>query len=140
MTKIDKFFRDKKANSIIYIILTVGILMLVFAQNSGLEKLSSKQAETSIGENSLSFQTEEILSCIKGVGEVSVMISFDKKTEKSFMGESAPDGIKSVLVVAEGGDNSAIREKIVRATMAALGADAHKIEVFERKEKYDDGS
>ena len=40
----------------------------------------------------------------------------------------------SVLIVADGGADSRIREKIVKAASAALGVEPHKIQVFERKE------
>ena len=43
--------------------------------------------------------------------------------------------ITSVLVVADGGGNTAVREKIVRAIKVAVGVDAHKIEVFERTDR-----
>ena len=133
MKMIEKFFRDKKSNTVIYIVLAVGIVMLVSAG-------SMKHSETSAGtvlpdskSVSLNSETENILSEIDGVGEVCVMMSCkDVKTES--MAKSVSN-VQSVLVVADGGDNPAVREKIVRALKVALGVDAHKIEVFERKER-----
>ena len=48
MKIIDKIFRDKKSNTVIYILLAVGILMLVFANSA---KQSIPYAETKSAEN-----------------------------------------------------------------------------------------
>ena len=124
MKIIDKIFRDKKSNTVIYILLAVGILMLVFANSA---KQSIPDAETKSAEtSSLNSETEKILSEIDGVGDVSVMMSLSPGKEGN---------ITSVLVVADGGGNTAVREKIVRAIKVAVGVDAHKIEVFERTDR-----
>ncbi len=126
MRIIDKIFRDKKTNTLIYIILAVGILMIVCANSFATPK--SYDADISGQESSfpLESKTEEILSKIEGVGKTDVMISYKgMENEKE---------ISSVLVVASGGENTSVKEKIIRALKAALGIDAHKIEVFERKE------
>ena len=139
MKIIDKIFRDKKANSVIYIILAVGILMLVFANSLG-NVTTSSQANAKTGEEiSLKQETETILSRIDGVGEVDVMISCHGESDSTVSLTSSPKPhIQSVLVVADGGGNSVAREKIIRAVKAALGVEPHKIEVFERKEKRND--
>lgn len=124
MKIIDKFFRDKKSNTVIYIVLAVGILMLVFA-NSINNSEPYVKPETTVQQNSLNDETEKILSEIDGVGNVSIMISFSSEKENE-------GSIRSVLVVADGGNNPSVREKIIRALKVALGVDAHKIEVFER--------
>ena len=139
MMKIDKIFGDKKGNTIIYILLAVGILMLIMSSSlSG----SLPQKETQkVPTYSLSVQTEKILSEIKGVGSVSVMISYADEDTGGKEGifsqsqENTNSTVQGVLIVADGGGNPSVREKIMRATKAALGVESHKIEVFERKEK-----
>lgn len=139
MMKIDKIFGDKKANTVIYILLAVGILMLVMSSAFSDSSPSSQVPEATI--DTLSAQTERILSEIKGVGTVSVMISFgeDSTSQNEGILSSAKkentSSVQSVLIVADGGGSQVIREKIVRAAKAALGVESHKIEVFERKEK-----
>ncbi len=123
MKIIDKIFGDKKSTPVIYIVLAVGILMIVCANSFKNTVPYQKTDQSSAQEWSLQTETERILSEIEGVGEVSVMISGEEKQ------------IHSVLVVAEGGAIPEVKEKIVRALKAALCVDAHKIEVFERKEK-----
>ena len=136
MKIIDKIFRDKKSNTVIYIILAVGILMLVCANSA---KHSEPYFDTSAEikeSSSVKEETERILSEIDGVGEVSVMISFSGSNPDEVFNTSAEEKrIESVLVVADGGEIPSVREKIVRALKVALGVDAHKIEVFERKER-----
>ena len=82
-------------------------------------------------------EAELILSEIKGVGKVRVMISEEQKSDDSLFSDKETDGKgskASVLIVADGGADGRIREKIIRAASVALGVDSHKIQVFERKE------
>ena len=55
------------------------------------------------------------------------MISYTADSDKG-------ENICSVLVVADGGKNAGVKEKILRAVKAALGVEAHKIEILERKD------
>ena len=129
MIKIDKLFRDKKGSSVIYILLAMGIMLLIFGS-------TSKKAAPQVTQNVYDSRTTEaanILSEIKGAGRVSVMISEEK-------GKSSLTGIKKeekesvgVLIVAEGGKDGAVCERLIRAASVALGVSPHKIEVFERK-------
>ena len=111
----------------------MGILLLVFG--SGFNFTEPGTAEVTY--DTRAAQAERILSEIKGVGEVRVMLSEDDEENKSVFDTADKKEVKSgcsVLIVADGGADSRIREKIVRAAAAALGAEPHKIEVFERKE------
>lgn len=135
MTKIRELFENKKGNAVIYILLAVGILMLVMASSPSAPPES--EVSSSLGDT-LALETERLLSGIEGVGRAEVMISYSEAkssgelTFDSHGGEKKPE---SVLVVADGGENQAVREKIVRAVRAATGVSPHKIEVFERKEE-----
>ncbi len=126
MKIIDKIFRDKKANTLIYIILAVGILMLVCANSFSAPSDYHRDKTETVEVEPIEQEAEQILSKIDGVGKADVMISYEN-AEKT-------NQIRGVLVVAEGGGDYAVKEKIIRALRAALGTDVHKIEVFERKE------
>ncbi len=122
MIKIDKIFRDKRAMPVIYILLAVGILMLVCSNSfSGTDSVEVKTLVADEKEVRL----ERVLSSIDGVGGVSVMIAEAPENK---------DTVQSVLVVADGGGKTSVKEKIIRAVRAALGTDSHKIEVLERKD------
>ncbi len=138
MKKIDKIFGDKKTNALIYIILAVGILMLAGGNGFLHSDTDNKALPGAVSENAAEENLRQILSEIDGVGEVSVMLCESEvapKEEQSVFSSSDKEYksvIDGVLVVAEGGKDAAVREKIIRATKAALGVDAHKIEVLER--------
>ena len=133
---IDRIFKDKKNIGLIYILLAVGILLLSLGRMS--VNSPQEMAETQINDTSLESKAEAILSEIEGVGQVRVMIFCESESRKEgVLGgseESSSKAAKSVVIVADGAKNSAVREKIIRAAMGALGAEPHKIEVFERKE------
>ena len=136
MRIIDKIFRDKKGNTVIYLLLTVGVILLV-GGGSFNHKAPQKTAEEAFPQDKEQ-RLESILSHIDGVGEAEVMISFEKEEDDSLLFSEKSgkgSGVKGVVIVADGGENAKIREKIIRATKAALGVETHKIEVFERKEK-----
>lgn len=140
MRIIDKIFKDKKSNSVIYILLAVGILLLVGGKTT-VHNEPLKTENVTQSPNSPQAEVEEILSEIEGVGKVSVMIFYENDTRADSSAETLTFSEKekvlraqSVLVVADGAAQDAVREKIVRAVRSALGVEPHKIEVFERKE------
>ncbi len=132
MIKLDKILRDKKGNGVIYILIAMGILLMTLGSG-----FKSSPVNTETEKNlSRAKEAELILSEIKGAGKVRVMISEEKKEKSSvFTSENEKENREcSVLIVADGGADSRIREKIVKAASAALGVEPHKIQVFERKE------
>lgn len=128
MIKIDNLFRDKKGSSVIYILLAMGIMLLVFGSTT-----KKAPQETQSVYDLRAACAGQILSEIKGAGKVSVMISGEK--EKSSLSGIRKEEKESVgvLIVADGGNDSAVCEKLVRAASVALGVSPHKIEVFERE-------
>lgn len=129
MIKLDKIFGDKKGSAVIYILLAMGIILLVCG-SSGKKEPVPKENYT---RTSPTLEAEEILSKIDGAGKVSVMICRGMKEENLLTSTKNEEKIGGVLIVADGGGDSKVREKLVRAASVALGVSAHKIEVFERK-------
>lgn len=129
MIKLDKFFGDKKNSPIIYLLLAMGILFMIFGNTSD----SQPATQSTTLPDSRSREAELILSEIKGAGQVRVMISEDNK-EGLLLSDTEDKNKGSVLIVADGGGDTYVREKIIRAASAALGVDSHKIQVFERKD------
>lgn len=132
MIKLDKIFGDKKNTSIIYLLLAMGILFMIFGSTNKPQSSSKEPAGMS-----RAHEAELILSEIKGAGEVRVMISEGSNASASLVSDEKSkkgnNGV-SVLIVADGGSNSYVCEKIIKAASAALGVDSHKIQVFERKD------
>lgn len=133
MIKIDKILRDKKTNGLIYILIAIGVLLITLGSGFKSDPVSSEKE----GNLSRSKEAELILSEIKGAGKVRVMISEEEKDNNSVFNSDNENEDRecSVLIVADGGADSRIKEKIVSAASAALGVKPHKIKVFERKEK-----
>ena len=131
MIKIDKLFTDKKGSGVIYILLTVGIMLLVLGNTP---KPHVRQEVKNV-QNLRTLEAEAILSEIKGAGQVRVMLSETKKKENpAFSSERENEAADiGVLIVADGGADNKVREKLIRAASVALGISSHKIEVFERK-------
>lgn len=105
------------------ILLLVGILLVVIAipTKSGTEEkgvVDSKNWSTSETEQRL----ENILSQMQGIGEVHVMITYKQENE-----------VEGVVVVAEGGEQGVIVQKITEVVRALFDVDSHKIKVIDSK-------
>jgi stage III sporulation protein AG len=105
------------------ILLLVGILLVVIAipTKSGTEEKSVgdlKEWSTSETEQRL----ENILSQMQGIGEVHVMITYKQDNQ-----------VEGVVVVAEGGEQGVIVQKITEVVRALFDVDSHKIKVIDSK-------
>lgn len=158
MKIISKFFRDKSGNTVIYILLAVGILFVVGGSTlSAVKKPVQENAVAQTVAKSIDDELSQILSEIKGAGKVSVMIvkdndgsksySYDtdgkqKKTvilnrqggEEALVSEEVAPRIRGVLIVADGGGKGSVKEALIKSTQTVLGIAPHKIVVCERKE------
>lgn len=99
------------------ILLLVGVLLVVIAipTTSGEQRKEKTVTETEE-------RLEYILGQMQGVGEVHTMITY---------GEDAQ--AEGVVVVAEGGGNGVVIQKITETVRALFDLDSHKIKVIESK-------
>lgn len=105
------------------ILLLVGILLVVIAipTKSGTEEkgiVDSKNWSATETEQRL----ENILSQMQGSGEVHVMITYRQENQ-----------VEGVVVVAEGGEQGVIVQKITEVVRALFDVDSHKIKVIDSK-------
>ena len=117
----NKLLENKKNQWLI--LLLVGILLVVIAipTKSGTEEKSVgdlKEWSTSETEQRL----ENILSQMQGIGEVHVMITYRQENQ-----------VEGVVVVAEGGEQGVIVQKITEVVRALFDVDSHKIKVIDSK-------
>ncbi|MDO4552428.1 MAG: hypothetical protein Q4C22_02715 [Bacillota bacterium] len=79
---------------------------------------------------------ENILSQIKGVGEVQVMlVCREENSSAVFASATAETGpVTGVIVVAEGAGSAAVRSNIIDAVKAAYDLPADSVTVFESRE------
>ena len=105
------------------ILLLVGILLVVIAIPT-----KSETEEKGIGDSKKwsSTETEQrlenILSQMQGIGEVHVMITYRDENV-----------VEGVVVVAEGGEQGVIVQKITEVVRALFDVDSHKIKVIDSK-------
>ena len=114
--------------------------------------------ETDSYEEQMEKKLEDLLSRVEGVGQVRVMLTFEgsgeRKVEKDkqvgtggteeetvyeesgsssrrpyVTSESNPQ-VEGVLVIAEGGDKSSVKEEIIGAAQALFGIEPHKIKIM----------
>lgn len=164
--KISDFFRDKKGNSVIYILLAAGILMIVLGNAFTTTKVPEKKEETAksaFKETALRDELSSTLSQINGAGNVTVMLTYENNGEKNFgydktgndrktvvlnsqgsqealIKEHIQPVVRGVIIIADGGGNIKVKENLIRAAQTVLQIAPHKIEVFERNEGNDDGN
>ena len=113
-------------------------------------------------ESRMEEKLEELLSQVEGVGKVQVMLTFEGSGEKKVEKDVSSTGQESreetvyqeqgsseripyvtsernpkaagVLIIAEGGGNSRIRQEILEAAQALFGIEAHKIKIMKMEE------
>ena len=108
------------------ILLLVGILLVVIAiptksdteKDTGFRMTENEDANATEMEKRL----ESILSQMQGIGEVHVMIAYRQENQ-----------VEGVVVVAEGGEQGVIVQKITEVVRALFDVDSHKIKVIDSK-------
>ena len=109
----------KKNNQILLIILIIGVVM-IFATGE------KEKEEDVISEGE---RLEQILSDIKGVGRVSVMITYRENIKNGREEKEA----KGVLITADGADIPFVKSEISDAACAVLDLPIHKVCVFKKQ-------
>lgn len=113
-------------------------------------------------ESRMERRLEELLESVEGAGQVRVMLTFEgsgkkivekdtvsgaeETTEETVFEEYGSSErtpyvtsetnprVEGVLVIAQGGGNSRIRQEILEAAQALFGVDAHKIKIMKMEE------
>lgn len=129
------------------VILIIGIAFIVY---SGGRADRTDKAEVSAADYSgEEAELSEILSEIKGAGQVSVMISYVSTMEKDIAYDGEREravtsggsvvvtrevypAVKGVIVIADGGDNPSVRQTIKEAVIAVTGVQANHVCVYGR--------
>ena len=143
----------------LYIIFIIGIIILAFANsNKETKKETPVKSEVQLNkETDLEEELSSILENIKGVGAVSVMITYENSGKTGYLYDTTYDGdmkqsqkavvsagspvvyeqsmpeVKGVLVVCDGGGNTYVKKCIIEAVCALTGVYEHNVGVFERK-------
>ena len=128
--------KDKKVENLIFLliilIITLVCINYIMRDDEGMdEKEKYKNAvlasSSEITGTELENRIENILNKIDGVGEVSVLLTYDDEK------------LEGIVVVAEGANNLDIKINIISAIEAVTGLGKHKIKVYEMNEIYNNG-
>lgn len=120
--------------------------------------VSESEAENMDYESRMEQKLEELLGSVDGIGKVRVMLTFEgtgeKRVEKDqtlasdesreetvyeekgnseripYVTSETNPKVTGVLIIAEGGGNSRIKQEILEAAQALFGIDAHKIKIM----------
>lgn len=146
MEELKKILK-KRNNRIMLIILIIGVAFIAL---SGLDISGDKNKTDVLSDYRREEERlSEILSQIEGAGEVSVMISYESTMEKdiAYDGErerAVTSGgdvmvkreiyprVKGVVVISDGGEVPAVKQKIKEAVIAVTGAGANRVCVYGR--------
>lgn len=127
-------------------------------KEKGTEALEEEMTFSGEYEERMEQKLEEILCRVEGMGNVKVMLTFEgtgqktvekdnileeTKTQEETVYEEQGNSIKTpyvtsqtnpkvsgVLVIAQGGGNSRIKQEILEAAQALFGVEAHKIKIM----------
>jgi stage III sporulation protein AG len=144
---------------IIVALIIIAITLLIYFSVNENKKISSNSVKSEATESNetLERKLSDILSEIKGVGEVSVLITYNSLNieEKSIEASSTNDNTSSlnqilsnqtnsktnadnevlgVIVVAEGGGDVRVKMNILSAVSTALDINPNSIQIFTRRD------
>lgn len=121
------------------VLILIGLLLAVIAmpvkKKSGGETnsvLSVSKSDEEENSDRLERKLEQVLGQMEGVGKVQVML-YPSDTGSSWNSLQTGDGVKGVLIVAEGANDPVTVEKIQESVMALFQIEAHKIKVMKMK-------
>ena len=141
--KDDKYVKkllNKFLSALVIAIVALLLLNVMTQSKDGRMQIVDENGGTEYWENETGLTSEELklkelLKNIKGVGEVSVMLTYenidaggdlfsDKKTKKGV--------VKGAVIVAEGGDTAVTRNNITEAVTALFDIPVKNVKVFEK--------
>ncbi len=142
--KDDKFVKDLLYKFLSVLIIAVAALLLlnVMSQSKdGRSQIIDEDGGTEYWEDGSAStleerKLEEILSSIKGVGDVSVMLTYEEgQATGDFLspGEETRENVKGAIITASGGADAVIKSKILEAVTALFNIPVQNVKVYERE-------
>jgi stage III sporulation protein AG len=123
-------FRDKNTWLILGLL---GILLLVIALPAGgseqEEAVQTAENTDSGFASEMELHLQETLEAMEGVGHVRVMITWKEETESFSVSKNQESQVQGILVVAQGGGDSIVRQNILQSLEALFPVEAHKITI-----------
>ena len=138
---IDKLRNIKHIEIYITIIFAIILILIFFSSTGNKQSVSSnKSSSTKVTQTTITSyvddmesKLEEILSQVQGAGNVKVMLTLDmaEATVKDniIQSQSFP-GVKGIVIVASGVDNTMVRMNILKAVQAVIDISSGRIEIL----------
>ena len=92
-------------------LIMLGLILILIGTRGGEKSAATVPTDES--------RIEEICSMIEGVGECRVMMTYQDEGESVY----------AVLVLCEGADSTAVRQRITSALRSLYGIGAHRVEI-----------
>ena len=121
-----KYTRNGKGYLKILLFLSLGVLLIVFGLSG-----RGGSADTDISGLSEEERVADFCSSLAGVGECRVLITY--KTESDKYGKSTKEEILGIAVLCDGGDNVAVKERVIDTLTSLYGIGANRISVEKLK-------
>ncbi len=144
--KDDKFVKDLlyKFLSVLIIAIAALLLLNVISQNKdGRSQIIDEDGGSEYAERAIFTAQEqkltEILKEIKGVGDVSVMLTYEQKETAGdlFSNTEKEDysKVKGAVIIASGGGDAVAQNNILKAVTALFDIPVQNVRVFEKAEE-----
>ena len=141
--KDDKFVKDLLYKFLSVLVIAVAALLLlnVMTQNKdGRKQIIDEDGGSEYSETASPTNEErklaEILGSIKGVGDVNVMISYDRsETNVDFFQDKKAETakVKGAVITATGGGEAVTKHSIIDAVTALYDIPVQNVKVFEKE-------
>ena len=141
--KDDKFVKDLLYKFLSVLVIAVAALLLlnVMTQNKdGRKQIIDEDGGSEYSETASPTNEErklaEILGSIKGVGDVNVMISYDRsETNVDFFQDKKAETakVKGAVITATGGGEAVTKHSIIDAVTALYDIPVQNVRVFEKE-------
>ncbi len=133
--KIFTFFKEKKKIALIFILLSIGLLLVAL---SSIEQTDENDSDSlSEYKEELEERLEKLCSEVDGVGKCTVMVTFSRGEENTYKGnqiiETRPPEVLGVTVVCDGGDSTAVKARLVQMLSALFDIGSNRIAVLPTK-------
>ena len=114
----------KKSLWLLGFLIAAGILLIVLSYAWPEEQTQNAKKNAVLVQDEVETRLARVLSQIAGAGQVEVLVM-----------EDGYDGVRGVLIVADGAAELTVRTELMRAAMTALDVPASSVEVFARNEE-----
>ena len=112
----------KKSLWLLGFLIAAGILLIVLSYAWPEEQTQNAKKNAVLVQDEVETRLARVLSQIAGAGQVEILVM-----------EDGCDGVRGVLIVADGADELTVRTELMRAAMTALDVPASSVEVFARR-------